>query len=66
MNVKTKPENSLYGKDIKLSAGRLLTEQDLPMIQSFDCGNEVINNYLKEHATQDPQSTTFVMSVIIP
>ncbi|MDE5768189.1 MAG: hypothetical protein K2H82_02270 [Oscillospiraceae bacterium] len=51
----------VYGENIKLSMGKLLAEEDKIIIQSFDCGNEVINSYLKEHADQDPQSTTFVI-----
>ena len=61
--VKMKEINKLpvYGKNVKLSVSKLLAEEDKVIVQSFDCGNEVINSYLKEYAYQDPQSATFVI-----
>ena len=51
----------VYGENIKLSVSKLLAEEDKAIVQSFDCGNEVINSYLKKYAYQDPQSATFVI-----
>ena len=61
--AKMKEINKLpvYGENIKLSVSKLLAEEDKAIVQSFDCGNEVINSYLKKYAYQDPQSATFVI-----
>lgn len=58
---KMKENKNIYGENIKLSTPKLLTKDDISLIKSFDCGNEVINDYLKEHAYNDPQSATFVI-----
>lgn len=59
-NVKMKEKNKtkIYGENVKLSTGKRLSENDIEFVQSFDCGNEIINNYLKEHAYNDSKSTT--------
>lgn len=48
-----------YGKDIEKQT-LLLTEKYKDFVQSFNCGNEVMDNYLKDKAIDDPQATTFI------
>lgn len=52
---------SLYGENIKLSNSKLLSQDDIDKTKDFNCGNEVINNYLKEQAYNDPKATTFII-----
>lgn len=56
-----KNKDAIYGENIRLSKAKLLTKDDIVSVQTFDCGNDVINNYLKEHACNDPRSATFVI-----
>ena len=49
----------IYGKDIKTET-MLLSEEHSNLIKNFNCGNEVMNDYLIEKANHDPQATTFI------
>ena len=51
----------LYGETIRLSIPKLLSKDDIEKTKYFDCGNEVINDYLKKHAYEDSRATTFVI-----
>ena len=50
----------MYGQDIKKSSLKL-TETEKSNVQNFNCGNEVINDYLKTKACDDPQTVTFIV-----
>lgn len=49
-----------YGKDIN-NEPILLTKDYITLVQKFNCGNEVINNYLKNNAYNDSKATTFIV-----
>ena len=49
-----------YGQEIKKSSLRLTIEEK-ESVQSFNCGNEVINDYLKNKACDDTQAVTFIV-----
>lgn len=50
----------LYGEDIK-NKPKLLTSSDIDLVKDFDCGNQVINDYLKQEALKDTKATTFIV-----
>ncbi|MBR6923228.1 MAG: hypothetical protein IKH50_01685 [Oscillospiraceae bacterium] len=50
----------IYGQDITKETLRF-TEEEKDTAQSFNCGNEVIDNYLKTKAYKDPQAVTFIV-----
>lgn len=51
----------IFGKDINYSITRFAENYE-QLVQSFDCGNEVINDYLKNKANSDTQTTTFIIT----
>lgn len=51
----------IFGKDINYSITRFAENYE-QLVQSFDCGNEVINDYLKNKANSDTQATTFIIT----
>lgn len=50
----------IHGKDILYNILRF-TDKDISLVQDFNCGNEVINDYLKEEACNDTKATTFII-----
>lgn len=50
----------IYGEDILYNIIRF-TDKDINLVQDFNCGNEVINDYLKEEACNDTKATTFII-----
>lgn len=50
-----------YGNQINLSDAIKMTESQKDIVQTFNCGNEVINEYLKTKACDDPQTVTFIV-----
>ena len=50
----------IYGQDIKKEIIRF-TAEEKDSVRNFNCGNEVINSYLKEEACDDPQTVTFIV-----
>ena len=50
----------IYGQDIKKEIIRF-TAEEKDSVKNFNCGNEVINLYLKEKACDDPQTVTFIV-----
>ena len=50
----------IYGQDIKKEIIRF-TAEEKDSVKNFNCGNEVINSYLKEEACDDPQTVTFIV-----
>lgn len=42
----------MYGSEVNLSDPVRMTEEQKTMVQDFNCGNEVINSYLKEKAVE--------------
>lgn len=44
----------MYGSEVNLSDPVRMTEEQKTIVQDFNCGNEVINSYLKEKACDDP------------
>lgn len=50
----------IYGQDIKKEIIRF-TAEEKDSVKNFNCGNEVINSYLKEKACDDPQTVTFIV-----
>lgn len=51
----------MYGSEVNLSDPVRMTEEQKTIVQDFNCGNEVINSYLKEKACDDPQTVTFIV-----
>lgn len=49
----------IYGNDITIKIIKY-TENEKTIAQDFNCGNDVISNYLKEKAHDDPQAVTFI------
>ena len=45
------------GKYVKISV-EILSEQNKEIVSNFDCGNEIINNYLRKKALDDFDSVT--------
>lgn len=53
-----------YGNQINISEPIKMTESEKDFVKSFDCGNESINEYLKEKSFSDPQTVTFIFKDI--
>ena len=52
----------LYGNQIQISEPLLITEENAFLTEKFDCGNEVINHYLKSEAKKDTQAVSFLIT----
>ena len=52
----------LYGNQIQISEPILITEENAFLTEKFDCGNEVINHYLKSEAKKDTQAVSFLIT----
>lgn len=50
----------IYGKDIFYNIISF-TPKEVQLVQNFNCGNDVINSYLKEEASCDTKATTFII-----
>lgn len=50
----------MYGKDVK-NKREPLTKDNIDCVKSFNCGNEVINLYLREEALDDTKAKTFIV-----
>jgi len=50
----------IYAKDID-NTPILLTKDNISLVRNFNCGNKVINEYLKFKALEDTQATTFIV-----
>ena len=48
--MKKMQKTILYGNQIQISEPLLITEENAFLTEKFDCGNEVINHYLKSEA----------------
>jgi hypothetical protein len=51
----------MYGEEINLSNRIRMTAELKSLAQDFDCGNEVMNRYLKEQSFDDSKATTFII-----
>lgn len=54
-------KSNLYGEMIALCKPVRLSELSAEEMRSFHCGNDVIDEYFKEHAHKDAQAVTFVI-----
>lgn len=50
-----------YGNEIKLSKPIKMSEELKINVQGFNCGNEIIDDYLKNRSFSDPQTVTFII-----
>lgn len=50
-----------YGNSINLSDPIKMTKNEINLVKDFDCGNEVINEYLKSKSHCDPQTVTYIV-----
>lgn len=51
-----------YGNSINLSDPIKMTKNEINLVKDFNCGNEVINEYLKSKAHNDPQAVTYIVT----
>lgn len=49
----------MYGKDVKNKC-KPLTKDNIDCVKNFNCGNEVVNLYLREEALNDTKAKTFM------
>lgn len=54
-------QNNLYGNQIAIELPVKVGKENNAYIQSFNCGNEVMNEYLKYQAEDDAQAVTFIL-----
>ena len=54
-------QNNLYGNQIAIELPVKVGKENNAYIQSFNCGNEVMNEYLKHQAEDDAQAVTFIL-----
>lgn len=50
-----------FGNQINISKAERVTEENIAITRSFDCGNETLNDYLKIDAKDDAHSTVFMI-----
>lgn len=51
----------MHGNQIAIDKPIRVNEDSIQIIKSFNCGNEVINEYLKNKAKDDAQAVTFIL-----
>ena len=51
----------MYGNQIEIDEPIKVSVESLPFTETFDCGNEVINDYLKMKAKDDTQTVAFML-----